>query len=117
MCLDRVPARRLAPLLLLAALAVAAGCGSTKVGMERRSDEYEGPTQYQDTMSPDAFVDRLGEPDEWKSEGEGDQLRMIAIWNCLKGERREVTWRIGGGEAPHPGWTLISDKRTEGKCP
>ena len=68
-------------------------------------------------MSPDAFVDRMGEPDEWRNEGKGDGLRMTAVWKCLDGERREVTWRIRGGDRRgHQQWQVVRDVRSEGEC-
>ena len=101
----------------LALVLCLAGCyARSNIGVNRGFDEYDEEMEYESTMSPDAFADRLGEPDEWRNEGEGANLRMTAIWKCLKGERREVTWRMGQSDRGRQGWQVISDTRGEGDC-
>jgi hypothetical protein len=101
-------------ILWIAPLALLWGCSSTHVHLDPGFGDKEQDTEYHDTLSPDAFVDRLGEPDEWRNEGEGDGLKMIALWNCLDGHRREITWRIAHDD--HGGrqyWRLESDERSD----
>ena len=98
--------------LALAWLALLAGCRQPNVRINEGFSDREMETEYFGAMSPDAFVDRLGEPDEWRNEGEGDNLRMVAVWNCLDGERREVTWRIAhSDETGRQYWRLDDDMR------
>jgi hypothetical protein len=106
--------RRIRWFALLAPLVLPWGCANTNVRLNPGFDTMEEDAEYHDAMSPDAFVDRLGEPDEWRNEGEGDRLQMIAVWNCLDGKRREITWRIAHDD--HGGrqyWQLENDKRSD----
>ncbi|MBZ0267041.1 hypothetical protein K8I85_02695 [bacterium] len=101
-------------LLWIAPVALVWGCTNANVRLNPGFDDREDDAAYHDTMSPDAFVDRLGEPDEWRNEGEGDDLRMVAIWNCLDDHRREITWRIAHDD--HGGrqyWRVENDRRTD----
>lgn len=106
--------RRIRWIVLIAPLLVPGACTNANVRLSPGFDDMEKDHEYQDTMSPDALVDRLGEPDEWRNEGEGDRLKMIAVWNCLDGKRREITWRINHDD--HGGrqyWQLENDQRSE----
>ncbi len=100
---------------LAAVLLPAIGCGSANVGMNRGFDDYDDAAEYDDTMSPDAFADRLGEPDEWRNEGDGDALRMTAIWYCLDDEYREIQWRIQQRDRGPQTWVVIEDIRRDCK--
>jgi hypothetical protein len=87
-------------------------CGSTTLQLNREHDPDEA-----DVSSPDAYVERFGEPDEWRRDGEGDKLRMTAIWRCLDGEYREVVWRRQAAEArARELWVVIQDSTREGEC-
>ena len=89
------------------------GCSSTSVQLTREADADET-----DVSSPDAYVERFGEPDEWSREGEGEKLRMTAIWRCLDGEYREIVWRRQGVESKgRQTWVVIQDLTREGECP
>jgi hypothetical protein len=62
---------------------------------------------------PDAFVERMGEPDEWKNRTENDHLFMTAIWRCVDGEYREVTWRSRVQETGAQYWDVVEDVTRE----
>ena len=79
-------------------------------GDHRRYDDYEDEALYVDAMSPDAFTDRLGEPDEWKNEGTGDDLQMTAIWYCVDGQHRTAKWVITTRERGGDAWQLVQDE-------
>jgi len=106
----------LPPMLVALALLLGPACGPPNIGVNRNVDDVDGAVDFADPSSPDAFVDRFGEPDEWKNEGEGDRLRMTAIWHCLDGRRREVTWRIRDNTARQGRWQLVDDRRSDGDC-
>ncbi|GJM44958.1 MAG: hypothetical protein DHS20C21_18000 [Gemmatimonadota bacterium] len=99
--------------VLAAVWLLGSGCGSTNVGLNRSFSEYGDALEYDDAMSPESFVDRLGEPDEWKNEGEGDRLRMTAIWYCLDNEYREIQWRMMQRERGPQSWVVQEDVRRE----
>ena len=68
-------------------------------------------------MSPDAFVERYGEPDEWRHEGQGSRLTMTAVWRCLDGEYREVVWRTANRTSDGVQyWNVVRDVTREGDC-
>jgi hypothetical protein len=62
---------------------------------------------------PDAMVERLGEPDVWTQDSEGEFLRMTLIWNCLEGESREVLWESRVKESGRAQWSVIQEKTGE----
>ncbi|HMB69942.1 MAG TPA: hypothetical protein VKU85_11555 [bacterium] len=99
--------------LLVGSLLLAGGCGHTNVNINREFDNHGDAEEYDDTMSPESFVDRLGEPDVWRNEGEGDKLRMTAIWYCLDDEYREVRWRIHQRNHGGQSWVVTEDIRRE----
>ena len=90
---------------LCAVLVVLTGCTGTNVSVNRGFDEVDDAQEYYDTMSPEAFVDRLGEPDEWRNQGEGDRLEMTAIWSRPTELDHELPMR-GGKHAVLRGWKL-----------
>jgi hypothetical protein len=102
---------------LLASLAAALlGCSSTSVRLNR---DYEDPADAalnDEAQSPEAFVDRLGEPDEWKNEGEGDDLRQTAVWKCRDGQDRTITWRLQESQKGVRRWVVVSDTSRKGDC-
>jgi hypothetical protein len=100
-------------LVLVAALL---GCSSTNVRLNRGWDEPGEEEEAWEAQSPDAFVDRLGEPDEWRNEGEDDDLRMTAVWKCLDGKDREVTWRHQDSDRGVRRWVVVSDTLKEAEC-
>jgi len=100
--------------LLLALVLV--GCGHTNVRLNREWDAPEDEAAVWDSQSPDAFVDRLGEPDEWINEGEDDDVRMTATWRCLDGKDRVVTWRQQPTSRGVLRWAVVSDTSQEADC-
>ncbi len=102
--------------LLLCLIVLSSGCRSPNLGVNRGYDNLEDEEEYVDMMSPDGFVDRLGEPDEWKNEGSDDDLRMSAIWKCSHGKHRTVAWVIGTRERGGQGWRLVQDETRDGDC-
>ena len=95
-------------LALLSALVVT-GCIGSNVRVNRDWDDPTDAAANLEAQSPEGFVDRLGDPDEWRNEGKGDDVRMTAVWKCVDGQRREVVWRqqVGGTGASH--WVVVSD--------
>jgi hypothetical protein len=92
--------------------AVLSACASTSIQLNREHDPDDA-----NASSPDAYVERFGEPDEWRRDGEGDKLRMTAIWRCLDGEYREVVWRRQAADAGgREGWVVVQDTTREGEC-
>ena len=69
-------------------------------------------------MSPTAYADRWGEPDEWKDEKVDKALQTTMIWRCLDGEYREMVWRQGtaSGTSGRFTWDLVADITREGEC-
>ena len=98
---------RLAIVLLPAVLVT--GCFGTNLRVNRDFDDPMDAAANLEAQSPEGFVDRLGDPDEWRNEGKGDDLRMIAVWKCLDGQDREVVWRqqVAGNGVVH--WLVVSD--------
>jgi hypothetical protein len=95
------PIRRPPTLLLVVAAAAASllGCASTSVRLNEQSEDSLQADLNDDAQTPEAFVDRLGEPAEWKTEGEGENAHQTAIWKC-----------IGGQTAPSPAVAGISER-------
>ncbi len=102
--------RALAVPVLIVFLCTATACVGTNVGLNRSFDDVEEEQVYDDFLSPDGFVDRLGEPDEWGNEGEGDRLRMTAVWRCIKGEYRKVTWKMITRERGQQTWQVVDEE-------
>jgi hypothetical protein len=100
---------------LLAGLALA-GCSSTSIRAEREFDDPADEAALWEAESPEGFVERLGDPDEWRNEGEGDDLRMTAVWKCLEGRGREVAWRLQESGKGLRRWVVVSDTSREGEC-
>jgi hypothetical protein len=97
------------PILLL--IVLVAGCRpGTNVSVNRDYDTLEEEQVYDDAQSPDGFVERLGEPDIWGNEGEGDNLRMTATWLCRKGQYRKVIWRMKTRERGQQAWQVINEE-------
>lgn len=93
-----------------------AGCSSTSVGLNRSYEDFGDQDLNDEAQSPDAFVDRLGEPDEWKKEGEGSNARQTAIWKCVDGQDRTITWRLQESQKGVSRWVLVSDTSRKGDC-
>ncbi len=93
---------------------LASGCSSSSVSLNREFDDPAEEEAAWDAQSPEAFADRLGEPDEWKNEGEGDDLRMTAVWKCVDGHRREIVWRQQDSAKGLRHWVVVSDTSREG---
>ena len=93
-----------------------AGCSSTSVRVDQEYDEPEDEAAMWEAQSPEGFVERLGDPDEWRDEGEGDDLRMTAVWKCVEGRGREVTWRLQESGKGLRRWVVVSDTSREGDC-
>jgi hypothetical protein len=116
------PARRVslasaAPLalVLLFSLSSLGGCAGFSASVDQEFDDYEEADPL--GHSPDAMADVLGEPDEWRNEGEGSHIKVIMIWNCLDGKRREAVWRRkDGGDAGRDYWSLLKDETSDGDC-
>lgn len=104
--------------LLSAAVFAAAllGCSSTSVRLERDYDDAGEAELNDDAQSPEAFVDRLGEPAEWKKEGEGENTRQTAIWKCIDGQDRTITWRLQESQKGVRRWVVVSDTSRKGDC-
>lgn len=95
---------------------LAAGCGSTNISLDRDyGTPAEAAVEY-DAQSPDAFTERLGDPDEWRNEGKGSDLRMIAVWKCRDGKDREVVWRQADAGKGVGRWVVVSDTTRDGDC-
>jgi hypothetical protein len=103
-------------LVFLALAGLAAGCGGASIQLQRDFGEESLEESGVQSISPEAFVDRYGEPDEWRHEGEGANLRMIATWRCLDGKLREVTWRQRSGPGGQQYWDVVNDVTAEGEC-
>jgi hypothetical protein len=93
--------------LALAAFA-ASGCGVLR-NVSAQATRYEEDDELYYASGPDAMVDRLGDPDEWKNRKDGDQLLMTAIWYCVESEYREVTWQSRVSETGTQFWAVIED--------
>ena len=106
---------RLVVAVLLASLA--AGCSSTNLRLNRDWEDSADAAVEWNAQSPEGFVDRLGEPAVWRNEGKGDDLRMIALWKCLDGHDREVTWRQQAGGDGIVRWFVVSDVLRDADCP
>ncbi len=104
------------PAVALVLAVFASGCASTNLRLNPDYDDpYDASVQY-DAQSPDGFVERLGDPDEWRNEGEGSDLRMIAVWRCLDGKDREVVWRQQESGRGVGRWIVVSDTTREADC-
>ena len=91
-------------IVVAAGVVVSSGCGGSSFRV--RGQDYDEVAQ--EEMGPDAFVDRYGEADVWKSEKVGGELQITAIWRCVDGEYREMVWRTqqheaGRGDEIEPG--------------
>jgi hypothetical protein len=91
----------------LAALA-ACGCGGISAVTADLSNTDREEEDYL-AAGPDALVERLGEPDEWRNREEGKELLMTAVWRCVEGEYREVTWRSRVRESGGQYWAVVED--------
>ncbi len=110
--------------VLVAALLLAGGalgCGASGInlssdrtrdldGNEHLEDEYE-------SVSPNRYADRWGEPDIWRDEKVGSELQSTMIWRCIDGDYREMVWRLRDPGGGRQFWVLISDITREGDCP
>ncbi|MGQ0723234.1 MAG: hypothetical protein ACT4PE_16930 [Candidatus Eiseniibacteriota bacterium] len=97
----------------LGALATS-GCGGISAVTADLSNTDREEEDYL-ASGPDAFVERLGEPDEWKNREEKKDLLMTAVWRCVEGEYREVTWRSRVRESGGQYWAVVEDVSRE--CP
>ncbi len=90
----------------------AGGCGKASMQISRDfdTDELEANT-------PESYVDRWGDPDEWTDEKDGSELQSTMIWRCLDGEYREMVWRLREQSGGRKFWVLISDVTRKGICP
>jgi hypothetical protein len=93
---------------------VGSGCSSSSVRLSRDWDEPAEEEAAYEVQSPEAFVERLGEPDSWKNEGEDEDLRMTAVWKCVDGQTREVVWRQQDSGRGLRRWVVVSDTSREG---
>ena len=112
------PIRRPPTLLLVVAAAAASllGCSSTSVHLNQDYEDSLEADLNDDAQTPEAFVDRLGEPAEWKTEGEGEHARQTALWKCIDGQDRTVTWQMQESQKGVRHWVVISDTSRKGDC-
>jgi hypothetical protein len=88
--------------------AAAGGCGGIR-GVSADLSNTDREEEDYLAAGPDAFVERLGEPDEWKNREEGKELLMTAVWRCAEGKYREVTWRSRVRESGGQYWAVVED--------
>ena len=108
--------RRVRSSLAVIGLLAVLGCSSANVRVNRDWDDAGEEIDAWEAQSPDAFVDRLGQPDEWTYEGEDPDLRMTAIWKCVDGRDRLVTWRRQDSDKGVLRWAVVSDISREAAC-
>jgi hypothetical protein len=84
------------------------GCGGIRAVTADLSNADREEEDYL-AAGPDAFVERLGEPDEWRNREEKEHLLMTAVWRCVDGEYREVTWRSRVQESGAQYWAVVED--------
>lgn len=87
---------------------LAAGCGVLR-NVNAQATRYEDEDELYYASGPDAMVDRLGDPDEWTNDKDGDQLFMTAIWYCVENEYREITWHSRISETGSQFWAVVED--------
>lgn len=95
--------------LMAAAACVFLGGCSTLRGVHAEANRYDDEPGEVFDAGPDAFTERLGDPDEWKNHKEGDRLYMTAIWYCVEGEYREVTWQSRIRNSGTQFWAVVDD--------
>ena len=101
--------RTVAACAALALLALAAGGCSVLRNVHAEANRYGDDDDLYYAGGPDAMIDRLGDPDEWKNHKEGDQLFMTAVWYCVEDEYREVTWQSRVRESGTQFWAVVED--------
>ena len=97
-----------------AVLALLSGCSvlrNVDAGVNRDNSPYEEPQYF--SSDPDVLIETLGEPDQLDQSNDDGKLRMIAKWNCVNGNSREVTWESRQGDALAE-WVVIQD--VSGDC-
>lgn len=104
----------LAPAALL--LAALSGCSSTSVRLNRDYDDPNEGALEAEAQSPEAFVERLGEPTEWKKDSGGSDPEQTAVWKCLDGKDRTVVWRLQDSQKGVRHWVVVSDTSVKGDC-
>ena len=103
-----------APVAVL--LASLAGCSSTSIRLNRDYDDPNEGALEAEAQSPEAFVERLGEPTEWKKDSEGSDPEQTAVWKCLDGKDRTVVWRLQDSQKGVRRWVVVSDTSVKGDC-
>jgi hypothetical protein len=94
------------------------GCASSSISLNRDYDDPMQSREQFEAQSPEAFEERFGPPDEWKNKSaeEDHPLEMTAIWKCLDGQYREVTWRMQDSQKGVRHWVVVSDTSRKGDC-
>lgn len=101
--------RGLGWIVLVAACLALGGCAILR-NVHAEADRKHDVDEYAESdHGPDAMVDRLGDPDEWKNHKDGDQLLMTAIWYCVEGEYREITWESRVQQRGTQYWAIVND--------
>ncbi len=93
------------------------GCGVDRVHLSRELDRNEHMEDEYESVSPNRYADRWGEPDVWRDEKVGSELQSTMIWRCIDGEYREMVWRLRDLSGGRQFWILTSDITREGECP
>ena len=103
-------ARTVGTVVCAVALAgMVSGCSvlrNVNASVGSQNDIYEEPVR--PPSGPDALIDTLGEPDETTQSDDDGKLRMTAIWRCVEGNYREVTWESRQMDT-HAEWVVIED--------
>jgi hypothetical protein len=99
--------RSIAAAAVVAALFLS-GCSVLR-NVHAEADRSALPDEELVPSGPERLVELLGEPDEWRNEKEGDHLFMTAVWDCVEGEHREVTWQSRLRDSGRQYWAVVSD--------